>query len=153
MPANADAEVDCLFLIDRAVDLVSPFCVNQNYEGLLDEFFCIKTQTITVDTVLVKPDAYKDPKNPPAAPTVMLLLTNEDMVFKEVRNRHFTNLESYFSKKLQEISDMMKRGNNPNDIGDIDALQDYISKLKDMNIVKVKEMITNHVNLASHINQ
>ena len=81
----------------------------------------------------------------------MLLLTNEDMVFKEVRNKHFTSLESYFSKKLGEISEMMKRGNNPSDIGDIDALQDYISKLKEMNIVKVKEMLTNHVNLASHI--
>ncbi len=47
---------------------------------------------------------------------------------------------------------MMKRGNNPNEISDIDALHDYIAKLKDMNIVKVKEMLTNHVNLASYIN-
>jgi hypothetical protein len=80
-------------MIDRNVDLISPFCINQTYEGLLDEFFKIKTCTITVDINLVKPDAYKDPKNPPPSPTLMLLLTGEDMIYKEVRDRHFATLE------------------------------------------------------------
>jgi hypothetical protein len=44
----------------------------------LDEYFKIKTCTITVDTNIVKPDAAKDPKAPPVAPNIMLLLTNED---------------------------------------------------------------------------
>ena len=83
-------------MIDRNVDLVSPFCVNQTYEGLLDEFFRIKTCTITVDTSIVKPDANKDPKNP-LAPTMILLLTGEDIIYKEVRDRHFATLESVFS--------------------------------------------------------
>ncbi len=100
MGGNVESEVDCLFLIDRGVDMISPFCINQTYEGLLDETFKIKTQTITVDVTLVKPEAYKDPKNPPPSPNVMLLLTNEDIVFKEVRNKHFTSLEKIFSKKL-----------------------------------------------------
>ena len=49
-------------MIDRDIDLVSPFCVNQTYEGLLDEFFGIKTCSITVDTTIIKPDTFKDPK-------------------------------------------------------------------------------------------
>lgn len=49
-------------MIDRDIDLVSPFCVNQTYEGLLDEFFGIKTCSITVDTTIIKPDTSKDPK-------------------------------------------------------------------------------------------
>jgi hypothetical protein len=36
-----ESEIDCLLMIDRNIDLVTPFCVNQNYEGLLDEFFRI----------------------------------------------------------------------------------------------------------------
>ena len=47
--SGVDSEIDCLIMIDRNVDLISPFCVNQTYEGLLDENFGIKTCTISVD--------------------------------------------------------------------------------------------------------
>jgi hypothetical protein len=57
-----ESEIDCLLMIDREIDLVSPFCVNQTYEGLLDEFFRIKTCSVTVDTNIITPDAQKDPK-------------------------------------------------------------------------------------------
>ena len=43
-------------MFDRDVDLISPFCINQTYEGLLDEFFDIKTCSITVDNEIVYPD-------------------------------------------------------------------------------------------------
>lgn len=41
-----DAEIDCLIMLDRSVDLVSPFCVQQNYEGQLDETFGISTTMV-----------------------------------------------------------------------------------------------------------
>ena len=86
-------------MIDRNIDLVSPFCVNQTYEGLLDEVFRIKTCSITVDTNIIKPDAAKDAKAGPMEPTKQLTLTNEDLIFKEVRDKHFNTLESVFSQK------------------------------------------------------
>jgi hypothetical protein len=46
-------------MLDRSIDLVSPFCVNQTYEGLLDEVFRIKTCSITGNTAIIKPDAAK----------------------------------------------------------------------------------------------
>lgn len=62
---SSESEIDCLILLDRNIDLVSPFCVNQTYEGLLDEVFRIKTCSITVDTTIIKPDAAKDAKAGP----------------------------------------------------------------------------------------
>lgn len=38
---SADAEIDCLLLIDRSVDPISPFCAQQNYEGMIDDTFGI----------------------------------------------------------------------------------------------------------------
>jgi hypothetical protein len=38
---QGDSEIDGLIMVDRNVDLVTPFCVSQNYEGLLDEMFRI----------------------------------------------------------------------------------------------------------------
>ena len=47
-------------MLDRSVDLITPFCINQTYEGLLDETFGISTGSITVETAIVKPEAVKD---------------------------------------------------------------------------------------------
>ena len=30
---SGDAEIDCLIMLDRSIDLISPFCIQQNYEG------------------------------------------------------------------------------------------------------------------------
>ena len=43
-------------MFDRDIDVISPFCVNQNYEGLLDEFYGIKTTSISVSSTIVYPD-------------------------------------------------------------------------------------------------
>jgi hypothetical protein len=110
-------------MVDREIDLVSPFCVNQTYEGLLDEFFGIKTCSITVDTAIVKPDANKDAKAP-VAPTITLGLTNEDEIFKEVRDKHFNTLERTFSQKCREIQNIVKEKDAPQSI---DELEKYIT--------------------------
>ena len=54
---RADPEIDGLIMIDRAVDLVSPFCIQMNYEGLLDEFFGIETTYVKVPRRIVVPDS------------------------------------------------------------------------------------------------
>lgn len=143
-----EPEIDGLLMIDRKIDLVSPFCVNQTYEGLLDEFFHIKTCSITVDTTIVKPDSGKDPKVQ-LPPTQTLTLTNEDEIFKEVRDKHFNTLEGVFSKKCREIQNVVKDKDAPQSI---DELEKYITKLRSMNIAKGKDVLTNHINLAFHIN-
>lgn len=99
-------------MIDREIDLVSPFCVNQTYEGLLDEFFRIKTCSITVDTTIIKPDAGKEPAAPVDA-VKTLVLTNEDEIFKDVRDKHFNTLEGVFSRKCQEIQKIVKDKDAP----------------------------------------
>lgn len=138
-------------MIDRDIDLVSPFCINQTYEGLLDEFFRIKTCSVTVDTTIIKPDAgtTKDTKAP-VDPVKTLTLTNDDEIFKEVRDKHFNTLEAVFSKKCREIQNIVKEKDAPQSI---DELEKYITKLKSMNIAKGKDVLTHHINLAYHINQ
>lgn len=135
-------------MMDRNVDLITPFCINQTYEGLLDENFGITACSITVDTSIVKPESVKD-KSVKLDPTVSLALTNEDMIFKEVRDRHFSTLQNIFSTKLNEIQNVVKEKDSPSSI---EELEQYISKLKNMNIAKGKDMLTHHINLAYYIN-
>ena len=43
-------EIDQIILIDRGVDMVTPFCHQLTYEGLIDEFLHIRHGTITLAT-------------------------------------------------------------------------------------------------------
>jgi hypothetical protein len=134
--------------MDREIDLISPFCVNQTYEGQLDEFFRIKTCSISVDTAIIKPDAGKDPKAPPPPATQTLILTNDDDIFKDVRDKHFNTLDKLFSQKAKDIQSILKEKDNPQSI---DELEKYITKLKTMNIAKGKDVLTHHINMAFYI--
>ena len=42
-------EIEGMILLDRSVDLVTPFCTQGTYEGFLDEKYNIVAQTIRVD--------------------------------------------------------------------------------------------------------
>ena len=91
-------------MIDRDVDLISPFCVNQNYEGLLDEYFGIKTCSLQVDNKIVYPDANvrKELKLKDDG-TTDFILTNEDAMFHEIRNSHFNLAGPHLSRQIADI--------------------------------------------------
>lgn len=42
--------------------MITPFCVTQTYEGLLDEFFRIQTCSIQVDLSIIKPESKDGPQ-------------------------------------------------------------------------------------------
>jgi len=144
--AGSESEIDALFLIDRNVDLVTPFCVSQTYEGLLDEFFRIRSCAIEVETAVIKPDAQKEATQERSK---ILTLTNDDKIFKDVRDKHFNTLEGTFSQKVQQIQSIVKEKDAPQSIDELEA---YIAKIKNMDISKGKDILTHHINLAFFIN-
>lgn len=102
-------------MIDRDVDLISPFCVSQSYEGLLDEFFGIKTCSLSVDNKIVYPD--------PAVRLELKLkdndthefdLTDNVPMFAEIRNKHFNSAGPHLNRQLAEIQNMMEDRNQKN---------------------------------------
>jgi hypothetical protein len=48
-------EIDLLIIFDRRVDMVTPFCFNHTYEGIIDEFFSIEGQEVSVPTAIINP--------------------------------------------------------------------------------------------------
>ena len=66
-----------------------------------------------------------------------------------MRDKHFNTLEKIFSQKCRDIQNVVKEKDAPQSI---DELEKYISKLKNMNIKKGKDILTHHINLAFHIN-
>ena len=138
-------------MFDRDVDMISPFCVNQNYEGLLDEFFGIKACTLSIAAKIVYSDdktreemGYKDPNQ-----TIDFSLTNEEANFSHIRNNHFNAAGPHLNKQIKEIDNMMKDKSQKS----IEELDNYMKKLRNMNVVKAKEICTSYINIAYQITQ
>jgi hypothetical protein len=91
-------------MFDRDVDLISPFCVNQNYEGLLDEFFGIKTCSLSLDSTIVYPDeAVRKELKHKDTDKIDFTLTSEDSIFNEIRNKHFNAAGPHLNKEIADI--------------------------------------------------
>lgn len=86
-------------MIGRGVDMVTPFCLNRTYEGVIDEFFTIESQEVTVPTALINPVGVEEAKNSKDGKelpnfTILNLTEDNDTVFIDLRNRHFETLDS-----------------------------------------------------------
>ena len=119
-----ESEFDCLVMLDRNVDLISPFCVQQVYEGQMDETFGIKTTMVQVETIILNP---KWEKKPAESDYTELFLNNDDFLFKEVRGMSLGGLGVVTREKLKEIKEVMSEKDNPTNINE---LSKYVTKVK-----------------------
>lgn len=146
-------EIDALFLIDRKADLITPFCIQQTYEGMLDEHFGIHATNLDAKSSILKGDDEEEKKSvaagqPPKVDT-MSLRSDQDLIIDELRDLHFVALQAKFSQRVIDIDRIIKEKDNPKNVDD---LQKYIEKLKNMKITQVKDKLTHHLNLTHHIN-
>lgn len=83
--------------------MISPFLVQQNYEGQIDQIFGIQSGYTGVPNKIINPiETERDNKDPEA--NFELRLTNEsDNIFAEIRDMNFNQLGSRTSLRLQEI--------------------------------------------------
>ena len=100
---SGDAEIDCMILLDRTIDLISPFCVQQNYEGQLDETFQIKSGYTRIANKIINPAQTAAEERDPEEEVAIRLTNERDFIFKEVRNMSLSALGSVTTRKLQEI--------------------------------------------------
>eukprot|EP00357_Protocruzia_adherens_P031928 CAMPEP_0114991808 /NCGR_PEP_ID=MMETSP0216-20121206/11580_1 /TAXON_ID=223996 /ORGANISM="Protocruzia adherens, Strain Boccale" /LENGTH=590 /DNA_ID=CAMNT_0002355181 /DNA_START=29 /DNA_END=1801 /DNA_ORIENTATION=- len=132
------SEIDCLVMIDRTVDLVTPLCTQLTYEGLIDELFAINQCTVRLDPKVLGKESTGRARSIP--------LTNQDPIFSQIRDKNFSVLKSILSEKLLEIKKLQENKNNISDA----QLSEYVSKFKQ--IQKEYESLTIHTNIADQIN-
>jgi hypothetical protein len=146
-------EIDGLILIDRKIDLITPFCIQQTYEGILDEHFGIHATNLDVKNSIIKGNDEEEKKafaeGKIAKLDTMSLRSDQDFILGEIRDLHFIALEGVFSKKVIDIDTIVKEKDKPTNT---DEIEDYLKRLKKMKIPHVKDKLTYHINLAHHIN-
>ena len=84
-------QIDCLIVLDRSVDLVTPLCTQLTYEGLVDELLRIVSGAIELPS--------------DADPTVLrkVRLNSSDALFKQLRDLDFGRACQRLREKSSEL--------------------------------------------------
>ncbi|KAL9987004.1 hypothetical protein ACROYT_G001238 [Oculina patagonica] len=85
-------EIGSLILIDRGVDFVTPLCSQVTYAGVVDDTFGVKSGVVEFGPEVTG----KDQKT-------KMLLNDQDKVFCDIRDRHFSNVFGYLSQKAKDV--------------------------------------------------
>ena len=100
-------------MLDRSIDLISPFCIQQTYEGVIDEYYDIKTNQIEIDRNVIYPAQAAEKGQPQRIP---IILKSEDFIFQELRSMSHSAIGIFAKKKLTDIQEIIGRKDNPNSI-------------------------------------
>ncbi|KAI0316484.1 Sec1-like protein [Amylostereum chailletii] len=97
-PSSTDT-FDCLIVIDRRVDMITPLLTQLTYEGLIDEVIGIKNSHVEVPASLLAA-----PSNPAAPPTASASTAPAPALAKEKKRKH--HLSSATDPIFAELRDM-----------------------------------------------
>ncbi|XP_033171234.1 vacuolar protein sorting-associated protein 33A [Drosophila mauritiana] len=107
--------VDQLILLDRSIDLLSPLATQLTYEGLIDEFYGIRQNKLTLPAENFPSDGAL-PGGGGSGPRVeesqsllgdsekkTILLHSGEQLYAELRNKHFNEVTKLLARKAREI--------------------------------------------------
>ena len=78
-------QIQTVILFDRSVDLVTPFCSQMCYEGLLDEYFNIEAGRLKIPKKAEDENAAKQFDH-------ISISTKDDTIIEGIRGMHFTKV-------------------------------------------------------------
>lgn len=79
----------------------------------------------------------------------MKRLTNDDIIFKQIRSKAYEALGFFFKEKVQEFEDATDKSKNNS--SDLKALEESVRRIKEMNIPVAKPLCDMHNNICYHI--
>lgn len=123
-------EIGHLFLVDRDCDFVTPLCSQVTYEGLLDDTFGIASGFIEFGSDVTGKDQ-----------SAKLLLTSHDMIFEDIRDRHFSNVSCYLSSKAKELQTGYDKRHT---LSSVNEMKDFVAK-------DLRDLKQQHRSLSLHV--
>ena len=137
--SNNNGTLGCIIL-DRSVDMTTPFCSNFIYEGLIDEYFGININSIKISSKILEKEKEE---------TLKIDLSENDKFYTNIKDYNFSKIKSYLPGRLQEHSKILEEGKKKMD--DMKKIQENLEKVK--LIKEERSSLTTHINLADHIAQ
>eukprot|EP00058_Branchiostoma_floridae_P026375 XP_002611866.1 hypothetical protein BRAFLDRAFT_123348 [Branchiostoma floridae] len=142
-------QIDCLLLLDRTVDLMTPLPTQLTYEGLIDEIFGINNTSVKLP-----PEKFASSKQQTGGPQEMptepkkLVLNSAEELYAEARDRNFHAIGPLLSRKAKLISAQFEERHGAKTVGEI---KQFVSRLPHMQAAKIS--LANHTTIAEMIKE
>ncbi|KAK3607859.1 hypothetical protein CHS0354_038288 [Potamilus streckersoni] len=139
-PDYSKSEIGHLILFDRDIDYVTPLCTQVTYEGLLDDIFGI---TCVLIHGFVEFDINISGKEQGAK----VLLSSKDVLYDDIRNRHFTNVFDLLKTKAKELQTLSDKRHG---LSSVTEMKDFVANdLK--NLKQEKQNLSYHIGACERI--
>eukprot|EP01100_Stratorugosa_tubuloviscum_P000789 TRINITY_DN117_c1_g1_i1.p1 TRINITY_DN117_c1_g1~~TRINITY_DN117_c1_g1_i1.p1 ORF type:complete len:692 (-),score=224.73 TRINITY_DN117_c1_g1_i1:125-2155(-) len=143
------SQIESLFLIDRAVDMITPMCTQFTFEGLIDEVFGITTSCVSLPAEMIHdmslPENQKKFKE---GQMIKKVLNSNDPVFAELRFYHISAIGPALNRKAKEIDQFYKRRHEAKTVKE---LNEFVKQLP--NIQLEHTQLRALINIAEQIQQ
>ncbi|SCM21649.1 vacuolar protein sorting-associated protein 33, putative [Plasmodium chabaudi chabaudi] len=158
---NACTKVDSCIIIDRRIDMVTPFCTPFTYEGLIDHIFCIENLQIEIPRYIIfneganKTDADNSKNRTHIGHTSndlnnkkirVKLNSSIDVLYNDIKDLNQNEVGLFLHKKASDIQQTYKEKDSLKDIGQINK---FMIKFKEKHYEH--NSLSRHVNIASYI--
>ena len=127
------------FIFDRMFDMVTPFCTNFVYEGLLDDYFGINFNSIKVDPKILDKESPND--------FMKLDLSKNEKFYYQIKDFNFNKIKTYLPNRLKEQTKALEESKSKK--MDLEKIQESLLKIK--LIKEERPSLSNHINLADYI--
>lgn len=139
--------IDQIILLDRTIDLLSAFATQLTYEGLVDEFFGIRQNQLTMAAELFATRSEND--SSPAHLTAdkkTFILNSGDKLYAELRNKNFNEVGKVLARTAKEISAQTDASSQEKSVQDMKRLVDKLPAL-----LAQKQSVSNHTTIGELI--
>ncbi|KAH8292912.1 hypothetical protein KR044_008154 [Drosophila immigrans] len=151
--------IDQLILLDRSIDLLTPLATQLTYEGLIDEFYGIRQNQLTLP-------AEHFPSYNAAAPAASaasaeepdrllaegarktLILHSGEQLYAELRNKNFNEVRMLLARKVNDIKDQMNVNRQEQSVQEIKSFVERLPQLMEQ-----KKATSEHTAIAGLIDE
>ena len=133
----------CIFL-DRNVDMITPFCSNFVYEGLIDEHFGINLNVTQIPAKIIGKDKDKEKKD-----KIKIDISEGNKFYTKIKDYNFSQLKSFLLGRYIEFDKTLKEGKEK--VTDLKKIQENLKKIK--KIQEESSSLNNNLNIAEYISK
>ena len=138
---NNDPGTFACFIFDRSVDMITPFCTQFVYEGLLDDYFGISFNKIKIDPKILEKSS--------GAENIKLDLSKNDKFYTQLKDYNFNKIKSFLNNRLKEHNKILEESKNKK--MDLNKIQESLKKIKLLK--EERPSLTNQINIADYISK
>uniref|UniRef100_A0A1A9Z3V9 Vacuolar protein sorting-associated protein 33A n=1 Tax=Glossina pallidipes TaxID=7398 RepID=A0A1A9Z3V9_GLOPL len=122
--------IDQIILFDRSIDFLSTFATQLTYEGLIDEFYGIRHNQLTLPAELFA-NRGEDDVSPAhlTAEKKTIILNSGEKLYAELRNKNFNEVGRILARNAKEISAQMNASTQDKSVHDMKLLVDKLPVL------------------------